>query len=442
VFAQRFNPKALAKHLHSLVEKKVWLKVLIALFLGILTGALLKEFQNSFSTLIFNSLVNWIGLPGKLFLALIQMIVIPLVFVSVVRGISSGQSIEQLKKLGLRVGIYFIFTTVIAITIGFSISALIKPGQDASLAREATSSAPTAIETNTTAGLPLDTLPTKIVELLPQNPLVAMTEGQMLQIVLFAMIVGFALLSIPAQQSEPLMTLFASIQDVCMIVVKWAMYLAPLAVFGLIAETTARSGIETLAGMMGYVSTVILGLVGVLLFYLLLLRFVAKQNPFHFLSKIRQVQLLAFSTSSSAAVMPLTMETAEKDLNVDPNVSRFIIPLGTTINMDGTALYQGVATVFLANIFGIELNLSSMLLVVVTSIGASIGSPGTPGVGIVILAGILTNIGIPATGIALILGVDRILDMCRTVINVTGDLTAAVVMNYWMKLKPRPLNAR
>lgn len=391
------DPRALVSHLNSLVQKRIWLKILIALFLGVVVGATIKEYQDSFSPLLLNSVINWVGFPGKLFLALIQMIVIPLVFVSVVRGIAASKSIEQLRKLGLRVGIYFILTTAISITIGFSVSSLIKPGHEIHLQKGDTQiSSPKPTESS---AVPIDVIPNKLVNLLPQNPLVAMTEGKMLQIVLFAMIVGFAILSIPSSQSEILLNLLASIQEICMAVVKWAMYLAPVAVFGLLAEATAMAGVEALMGMTGYVSSVILGLIGVLLFYLLLVSFIGKQNPIKFLKKIREVQLLAFSTSSSAAVMPLTMETAEKELGVHPTVSRFIIPLGTTINMDGTALYQGVATIFLAHTAGINLDTGSMLLVVITAIGASIGSPGTPGVGIVILAGLLTNLGVPSSGI-------------------------------------------
>jgi len=215
-------------------------------------------------------------------------------------------------------------------------------------------------------------------------------------------------------------------------IVSWAMVIAPLAVLGLLAQITMQIGIDALMGMSVYVGTVVLGLILLLGFYLVVLLVVGGVSPFTFLSRVREVQLLAFSTSSSAAVMPLSIKTAEEKLNVQSSTADFIVPLGATINMDGTALYQVVAAVFLTQVFGVELSSGELLLLITTTIGASIGSPSTPGVGIVILATILTNIGVPASGIALILGVDRILDMSRTAINVTGDLTACVVMDKWL----------
>jgi len=229
-----------------------------------------------------------------------------------------------------------------------------------------------------------------------------------------------------------LLDLMDSVQEVCMIVVRWAMLIAPLAVFGLLAQITIKMGLEALLGMAAYVATVLIALLVLLCMYCSIVFAAAKMSPGTFLRKIRSVQLLAFSTSSSAAVMPLSMKTAEEDLNVEPAIVQFLIPLGTTINMDGTALYQGVAAVFLAQAFGIDLSPTAMLLILLTSVGASIGSPATPGVGIVILASILSSVGIPASGIAIILGVDRILDMSRTALNVTGDLTASIVMNRWL----------
>jgi len=216
-----------------------------------------------------------------------------------------------------------------------------------------------------------------------------------------------------------------------MTVVRLAMYLAPVAVFGLIANLGMTTGVDVLAGLGLYVLTVLLGLLSLFVFYMVILFFIGGMSPTDFLRKTKEVLLLAFSTSSSAAVMPLSIKTARK-LNVRPSVAQFTIPMGTTINMDGTALYQMVAVMFLAASFGVDLGWQGALLVMVMVLGASIGSPGTPGVGIAILAMTLETVGIPASGIALILGVDRILDMCRTTINVTGDLVAALVMNRWV----------
>lgn len=217
-----------------------------------------------------------------------------------------------------------------------------------------------------------------------------------------------------------------------MTVVQWAMLLAPVAVFGLLAQTTMNTGLGALLGMAVYVATVLGGLLILMLVYLVIVVVVTGRNPWSFLEAIREVQLLAFSTSSSAAVMPLSIKIAEEKLNVRSSISQFLIPLGATVNMNGTALYQGVAAVFLAQVFEVNLSLPSLLLIVVMTVGASIGSPATPGVGIVILSTVLVSVGIPASGIALIIGVDRILDMSRTAINVTGDLTACLVMDRWV----------
>jgi proton glutamate symport protein len=200
---------------------------------------------------------------------------------------------------------------------------------------------------------------------------------------------------------------------------------------------TMRIGFGAIFGMAAYIGTVLLGLVVLLIFYLVLVSLLGKVSPIRFLRDIREAQLLAFSTSSSAAVMPLSMGTAEKKLSVEPSIARFIIPLGATINMDGTALYQVTAAVFLTQVFGVHLDIWGLIALAGTAVGASIGTPSTPGVGIVVLATILQGIGVPASGIALILGVDRILDMSRTTINVTGDLTACAIMNRW--LKPREI---
>lgn len=213
-----------------------------------------------------------------------------------------------------------------------------------------------------------------------------------------------------------------------MVVVGWILKLAPYAVFGLIADLAAKLGVDALTIMLNYIGTVIAGLLLMVMCYTLLLMFVSGKKPLTFFKQIREAQLLAFSTSSSSATMPVTLRVAEEHVKVKPAVARFTVPLGATINMDGTALYQTVATLFLAQAFGVDIGLMGMLAILVTAIAASVGTPGTPGVGIVVLATILTTVGIPAEGIALILGVDRILDMCRTTVNVTGDLVACTVM--------------
>lgn len=430
-------------HLDALIRGRLWVKILIALFLGIVVGFMLGPTVGWVSPGASLVLGRWLALPGYLFLALIQMIVLPLVFSSIIRGLASSEDVDQLKRLGFAVLVYFLFTTTIAITIGIGLTTLVRPGQyiDTELVRSMTET-PEAVEVpvvEEAAQLPtLEEIPSSIIGLLPENPLQSMLTMQMLQVVIFAVLVGIALLSMPPRQSKPLLDLLGSLQAVCMTVVRWAMELAPLAVFGLLASLTSQVGLEVLAGMAAYVGTVLGGLVILLGLYLLIVLLLGGKPPWEFLGKVREVQLLAFSTSSSAAVMPLSLETAQKKLGVRPSVAQFLIPLGATINMDGTALYQGAATVFLAQVYGVELSLASLVLVTVTAVSASIGAPATPGVGIVILAMVLESVGIPAAGIALIIGVDRILDMSRTAINVTGDLTACTVMNRWFAAKLSP----
>ena len=279
----------------------------------------------------------------------------------------------------------------------------------------------------------LHALPQQILTILPSNPLSSMVESNMLQVVIFASVVGVALLMMSREQAKPMLDLLATLQEVCMTVVRWAMWLAPWAVFGLLAQLTSKIGLQALLGMSIYVGTVLIGLAILFVMFLALVGFGGGMRPGKFLSASRDVMLLAFSTSSSAAVMPLSMKTAEERLGVRSSVSQFIIPLGATINMNGTALYQGVAAIFLAQVYGIEIGSGGLILIVLTAVGASIGSPATPGVGIVILSSILVSVGVPPSGVALIMGVDRILDMSRTALNVSGDLVACVLMDKWLQ---------
>ena len=429
----------LNRYLSDLIQGQLWLKVTIGLVLGTCCGILLGPGFQFVSVEVSTVIGNWLALPGQLFLLLIQMIVIPLVFASVIHGLSSSESINQLKQLGIRVSIYFVFTTTIAITIGIWIASLVKPGQfvDPQMIQHALGQPPSiAIDHNTQQMPSLENLPQKLISILPANPLTSMVEGQMLQVVLFAVVFGFALIMMPREQARPLVELLHSLQEVCMTVVKVAMRLAPYAVFGLMTQLTSKIGFAALLGMAVYVGTVLLGLLLLLVFYLLLVTVLGQRSPREFLRNVREVMLLAFSTSSSAAVLPMSIKTAEEKLQISPSVSQFVIPLGATVNMDGTALYQGIATIFLAQVFGVDLSMAAMLLIIVTTVGASIGAPATPGVGIVILAMVLNSVGIPLSGIALIVGVDRILDMSRTAINVCGDLTASVVISRWVGQQP------
>lgn len=434
--------KYLTGYLQSLVHGRLWLQVLVGMVLGIIAGILMGPSVGWITIGTATVLSDWLAFPGKLFLALIQMIVIPLVFASIIRGLAATEDLEQLRKIGLRAVLYFIVTTVLAIIIGLVVATVIRPGDyidsrtlRATLAIEQVAAEPLTAEETAPPDLSLDNLPQKIVTLLPANPLNSMVESNMLQVVIFAMVVGVALVMMAPTQAKPMLDLLGSLQEVCMTVVRWAMLLAPVAVFGLLAQLTAKLGLDALLGMAVYVGTVLLGLLLLFCVYLVIVFALVRQSPLAFVKSVRDVLLLAFSTSSSAAVMPLSIRTAEEKLKVRPSISQFVIPLGATINMNGTALYQGVAALFLAQVFGIDISLGGMALIVLTTVGASIGAPATPGVGIVILSMVLTTAGIPATGIALIMGVDRILDMSRSAINVSGDLVAAKLLDRWVGAK-------
>ena len=407
---------------------KLWFQVIIGMLLGVIVGLLLSP--TAFALVpkdIALGIAPWVALVGNVFLALIQMIVIPLIMSSIILGITSADDTQTLKQLGLKIAPYFVFTTIVAVTIGIFITYLIHPGTyvSADIVNQISS---TQIVLKEATVLKDISIPDMIVDLIPVNSVKERLDGNILAFVILSIFVGVALMSMKEEDAKPLKDLAKSLQAFSLTVVCWAMMLAPYAVFGLLCNITIKIGFDAISSMSMYVFTVLLGLGILLCFYLIIVYFTSKMKPFDFLRRIREVQLMAFSTSSSAAVMPLSMKTAEDELNVPISISKFVIPLGATINMDGTALYQVCAAIFLTQLFGIDLDLIDVIILAITTVGASIGAPSTPGVGIVILATILQGLGVPVEGVALILGVDRILDMCRTTINVTGDLAATIVM--------------
>ncbi|MES1943510.1 sodium:dicarboxylate symporter [Salinisphaera sp. PC39] len=422
----------LAGRLKHLLRERLWAQVLTAMALGIAAGLALGPEAALVAPGTAALITSWLALPGYVFLALVQMIVIPLVVTSIMLGMASSEDMASLRSTGLRAGLFFLATTLAAVLIGMAVALTIQPGlhvDAASLQADLRPAADAVTPVAVPAGIAFSDLPGHISALIPTNPLKAGLEQNMMQVVVFAVLIGIALVNLPAQHRKPLLDLLAAIQEITMVVVRWAMLLVPFAVFGLLTQITTRLGLNALFGMGLYVFTVVLGLLLALAMYLAVYRLFSGRGVRHFLRAVRDVQLLAFSTSSSAAVMPLTMQTAEARLGVSQATARFVIPLGTTINMAGTALYQTVATLFLAQVFGVEIGLAGLALLVSLAVGASIGSPGTPGVGIVILSMLLGSVGIPAAGLALVVGVDRILDMCRTTVNVTGDLIAASLLD-------------
>jgi Na+/H+-dicarboxylate symporter len=416
-----------------LVKKKLWAQVLFALFLGLVLGVLLGPEMGIVEKETAEIITNWLSIPANLFLKIIQMIIIPLIFASIIRGITSSGSLEQLQKLGLGVSVYFVITTIIALTIGILLVSVITPGNfiDGSLIRE--SFGIEDVEPVEKTEFNIQDIPQSIVGVIPSNPLASFMSGEMLSIIVFALIIGVSMISLPKQSSQPILDLLESVQKLTLKVVSWAMRLAPFAAFGLIAGITSKIGLSAMTVLGAYMLTVVIGLFAMMLIYVIIIKFFTKRPLLSTFTMMKDAQLLAFSTSSSAAVMPLSIKTAEEKMNVKPKVSQFIIPLGATINMDGTALYQIIAVFFLAQLFNIDLGFTTILLITLTALAASIGAPSAPGTGIVILSTILIAAGIPPVAVVLLLGVDRILDMIRTMVNVTGDLTACLFFDKRIK---------
>jgi len=421
-----------------LVKKKLWAQVLVALFLGLVIGIVLGPEVGIVEKDTAEVITDWLSIPANLFLKIIQMIIIPLIFASIIRGLTSSGSLEQLQKLGLGVSVYFVITTIIALTIGILLVTTIAPGNfiDSSLIRE--SFGIEDVEPIEKTEFNLQDIPQSIVGLIPSNPLASFMSGEMLSIIIFALIVGVSMISLPKQSSQPILDLLESIQKITLKVVSWAMRLAPFAAFGLIAGITSKVGLSALAVLGAYMLTVVVGLFAMIFIYIIIIKFFTKRPLSSTFAMMKDAQLLAFSTSSSAAVMPLSIKTAEEKMKIKPKVSQFIIPLGATINMDGTAIYQIIAVFFLAQLFSIDLSFTTILLITLTALAASIGAPSAPGTGIVILSTILIAAGIPPVAVVLLLGVDRILDMTRTTVNVTGDLTACLFFDKRIKKDDTP----
>ncbi|MCZ7557852.1 MAG: dicarboxylate/amino acid:cation symporter [Bacteroidia bacterium] len=367
---------------------------------------------------------------GDIFIRLLMMIAIPLVFASLLVGVSSLHDIGRMARIGGKTIAFYIGTTAIAISIGLLFGNVIQPGDRMdSAARDRLMAAyqedaAARIQEN----LSIDVVD-YLVNLVPKNPIRAMADAEMLQIIVFALLMGIALLFIEKQKAHRITSFFDAVSDAMIALVDLVMRIAPYAVFALIAATIAEFGFGILQTLIWYVLAVVGGLaVQTFIVYPLLLKIFARPvRLMDFLRGIRPAQLVAFTTSSSAATLPVNMDCCE-DIGAPKSITGFVLPLGATINMDGTALYQGVAAVFIAQVYGMDLSLTQQLTVVLTATLASIGTAPVPGVGIVMLIIVLRSVGVPEAGIALILGVDRLLDMCRTITNITSDATVTMVV--------------
>jgi Na+/H+-dicarboxylate symporter len=405
------------------VRSRLWAQVLIAMILGIGVGAALGPAAGLVQPANARIIGNWLALPGALFLGLIAIVLVPLVFSSIVGGLAATRSGDAMRRIGLRLGLFIIVATTLAAGIGVALALAFRPGAgvDAPVAATATPAA------DAEAFDPAR-LPDLLAGVLPTNPAAAVLQGDLLAIVILALLTGVAASQASREKVAPFIALMDSILSISMTVVKWAMLLSPYAVFGLMAQLMSQVGMDTLLALLTYVGTVLLGLFTLLLIYLAILRSAGGVGAGLFFRTAGQNLLLAFSTSSSSAVMPSTVQTARR-LHVPEEIANLVIPVGATMNMAGTAMYQSVAIFFLAQMAGIELGIAETMLVIGTLVASSIGAPGTPGVSIAILASVAAGLGIPAQGLVIILGVDRLLDMSRTVVNVTGDLTAAVLLS-------------
>ena len=410
-------------------------KILIGMVVGIIFGFIMNSIEGGKEIVI-----DWIKPFGTIFINLLKLIAVPLILASLIKGISDLKDISKIKKMGLRTMVIYMITTLVAIIIGLGIVNIVKPGVGMSSdtiekikSKYETSSG--VVDKLSKASAQNDAGPLQaLVDIFPSNIFTSLGNASMLQIIFFALFVGISLLLIPGKKAKPLMDFFNSLNEVVMKMVDLIMLFAPYAVFALLANVIiAFDDTEILLKLLVYAFCVVGGLLLMICFYLVLVSIYTKKSPIWFLKQISPAQLLAFSTSSSAATLPVTMERVEEHLGVDKEVSGFVLPVGATINMDGTSLYQAIAAVFIMQVIWPEgLTFSNQIVIVATALLASIGSAAVPSAGMVMLVIVLESIGFPEEllpiGLALIFAVDRPLDMCRTTVNVTGDATVSMII--------------
>lgn len=404
-------------------------KILLGMAMGVLVAILLIQFPfgKSFA-------LNWIKPFGNIFINALKVIAVPLILASLIKGVTDLKDISKLSKMGFKtIGIYLI-TTVIAVSIGLVMVNILQPGDfleqstKQELLKNFESEAQSKIEMAETQK---SQSPLKAIEdIVPSNIVKAASDnGNMLQVIFFAILMGIGLILIPQEKAKPLIDFFDSLNELILKIIDLIMKVAPFGVFALMTALVVESPSVDLFKALGiYALTVILGLAVIMLFYFFLVYVFTQKTPKFFMNGMLPAQLLAFSTSSSAATLPVTMERVEEHLGVDEEVASFVLPIGATVNMDGTSLYQAVAAVFIAQAFGMDLSLYTQLGIIATATLASIGSAAVPGAGMVMLVIVLAQAGIPEAGLALIFAIDRPLDMFRTTINVTGDAVVAMII--------------
>ncbi|CEO38675.1 dicarboxylate/amino acid:cation symporter [Photobacterium kishitanii] len=392
-------------------------RVILGMVLGILTGFMIRSLFADIA-FIHDYIVNGLfDVGGKIFIASLKMLVVPLVFVSLVCGTSSLKDLATLGRLGGKTLAFYLTTTALAITLALTMANIFQPGTGADL---------TAATTFASKEAP--SLGSVIVGMFPTNPISAMASGNTLQIIVFAVLFGIAI-SAAGKPGERLAGVFADLNEVIMKLVALLMNIAPYGVFFLMAKLFTGLGIDAIFSLINYFLVLVAALlIHALVTYSVMLKAFTGLSPITFLKKMEDAVMFAFSTASSNATIPVTMETATKRLGVNNKIASFTVPLGATINMDGTAIMQGVATVFIAQAFNIDLTMTDYLMVILTATLASVGTAGVPGVGLIMLAMVLNQVGLPVEGIALIMGVDRLLDMVRTAVNITGDSVVTCIV--------------
>ena len=409
-------------------------KILIGMVLGVLFGFIMSTVNGGG---VFIS--NWIKPFGTIFINSLKLIAIPLILASLIKGVSDLKDISKLSSMGTITITTYLTTTVIAVSVGLLLVNIVKPGDsitektrteligqydsDAEKKRNA------AAETKE-AG-PLQPL----IDLVPSNFVAAASDNKnMLQVIFFSILFGISMILIPPNKAKPIKDFFDSFNEVVLKIIDLIMMFAPYGVFGLLAPLVVEApNADLLKSLLMYSLTLLLGLILMIIIYLLIVKLLTGRNPISFLKAILPAQLVAFSTSSSAATLPVTMDRVQNHLNVEKEVSSFVLPIGATINMDGTAVYQAVAAVFIAQTFGLDLSFTAQLGIISTATLASIGAAAVPSGGIIVLVIVLAQAGIPEAGLALIFAVDRPLDMFRTVVNITGDATVSTIVSKFQK---------
>lgn len=421
------------------------LKIILGMLLGIMAGLLFNLWQTQTNEEIIkygkDFVIDWIKPFGTIFVNLLKLIAIPLIIASLIKGVSDLKDISKFAKIGGRSILIYVGTTIIAICIGLLIVNIFQPGSG--ISEETITQLTQSYQDNPSIGAKISEAENQknagplqfLVDMVPSNIFGALSSnGNMLQVIFFAILFGISILLIPAKSAKPVKDFFDGINDIILKMVDLIMLTAPFAVFALMATVIVSSESWEIIYALGKYSLVVIGgLFLMVVFYSMLVALFTKKNPFWFLKQLAPAQLLAFTTSSSAATLPVTMERVEEHIGVDKEVASFVLPVGATINMDGTSLYQAVAAVFIGQALGVDLTFSDQLTIILTALLASIGSAAVPGAGMVMLVIVLQSVGKfeadqIAVGLTLIFAVDRILDMCRTTVNVTGDATVAMLV--------------